>query len=158
MKTIYTLLIMTIGLSTAAYGQKKAGTAIPSMGSAYLKKEKDQKSASIVAEAFKKKTPGTYYGSTKTATVITDAGKTYTIAHNTDEEKMLEDGHVAYTNNSKDTLFILNSHLGKMIKEVWDIDTKFAGKKPVICMVPSITAVITARKSKSITDKKLLKN
>lgn len=171
MKTIFTLLLI-IGLNTA-YGQKNAGTAIPSMGSAYLKGNKTNKTElkktndanqklvkewSFVQESMKNKKPGTYFGSSKTVTVITETGKTYTVA-NIEDKSNFEDGCVAYTNTAKDTLFIQNCSFGKMIKEIWDMDSKIIGKKPVIQMVNSISAVMAAHKPKSIADKdKKLKN
>ncbi len=156
MKTIYTLLILSIGLSTAAYGQKKAGTAIPSMGAAYMNNE-------AVKEAIKNKQGGTYYSSSShSATVITETGKTYTIV-STQTAVPHTGTLVGYTTTAKDTLFLSNDPLGLLIKECWNMDTnsKYSGKMPVIVMVSNLDKMVAIRKAnqpKMVSDKKILKN
>lgn len=138
---------MLTGINNS-FSQKKAGTTLPTMGSTYPTKSTAK---NIVAEAVEKKQPGTYYSSTnKTALVITETGKTYTV-HSDDSDISVKKGeHIAFTTPSKDTLYIQNDKLGFLIKEVWDIDTKYTGKKPTIIMVANLPQIIAAHKPKQV--------
>lgn len=55
---------------------------------------------------------------------------------------------ITYITPEKDTLFIQDDSMGKMIKDIWNGDTKYKGKKPIIVMVPNITTFLMERKKK----------
>ena len=152
---------MSITIALPAHSQKNAGTAVPNMGKTYTASAKVKKGEQKYSPEEKLKTaPGTYYSSSKTATVTTDTGKTYTITMGPDiDGSYVTQGYVAYATPLKDSLFVQNDTMGKLIKQIWDEDKKYTGKKPTIVMVPNLAKVVLAHKPKQQTtvasDKKL---
>lgn len=153
MKTIYLILIASCSLITIpAHSQKNAGTAVPNMGKTYTRNSPQN-------------VPGTYYNATKTATVVTDTGKSFTVASKditaADTDFYKKTGYVAYSTPAKDTLFLQDDTMGLLIKQIWDQDKKYAGKKPTIVMVPNLAVVVMAHKpkeQKQIIQNKNIKN
>lgn len=63
---------------------------------------------------------------------------------------------VTYVTDKKDTLYIKDDGLGKLIKQVWD-DKKFDGQRPVIIMTADIYAVVDLYKKRSTAKVKVSK-
>ena len=58
------------------------------------------------------------------------------------------DANVSFVTPAKDTIFLQDDVTGKMIKQIWERDNRYSGKKPVIVMVPNLAAVIKSRKAR----------
>jgi len=78
--------------------------------------------------------------------------KTISYIGTTDTEDQKRD-IVTYVTEKKDTLYIKDDGLGKLIKQVWD-DKKFDGQRPVIIMTADIYAVVDLYKKRSTTSLK----
>jgi len=160
MKTIYTLLMSSILIcsTSLATAQKNAGTVIPSMGGTYANanakpKEIQAKQGSYVKPGT---LPGSYFNGSKTGTVTSADGKTYTVISVNDFS--FDGGPISYVTVKKDTLFLQNDQLGKLIKETWNDPKYINEQKPTIIMVASIPKLISSRTKKVADKKKDLKN
>jgi hypothetical protein len=60
---------------------------------------------------------------------------------------------ITYITPSKDTLFVQDDSMGKLIKDIWMGDKNYKGKKPVIIMVPNLNAFLMERKKVKLRKK-----